>query len=84
MLVIIAKVWKLIWYKLCNIAIQVKSFLKKSNFEINFSINMSHNNHFFSFKNQNTLKILVKMSKKGEFDILKAINSIFSTKSVPN
>ena len=41
---------------------------------------MKPNNHFFSFKNQNSLK----MSKKGDFENLKVINRDFSTKSVPN
>ena len=40
---------------------------------------MKPNNHFFSLKNQNSLK----MSKKGDFENLKVINHDFSTKSVP-
>ena len=40
---------------------------------------MKPNNHFFSFKNQNSLE----MSKKGDFENLKVINRDFSTKSVP-
>ena len=40
---------------------------------------MKPNNHFFSFKNPNSLK----MSKKGDFENPKVINYDFSTKSVP-
>ena len=43
-----------------------------------------HNPHFFSFKNQNSLKILVIMSRKGDFEIPRVIKSIFSIISVPN
>ena len=41
---------------------------------------MKPNDNFFSFKNQNSLK----MSKKGDFENAKVINCNSSTKSVPH